>query len=635
MNKIISFILSLAVIPNISAFCSYADEQTEKSSDIVILYTNDAHCGIDDNIGYDGLALYKREMQTVYDNVILADAGDALQGGTAGSISKGAYITELMNAVKYDVAGLGNHEFDYGTDTLLTRSKELDCGYVSCNFRNISTGETIYESYKIIDCGDKQVAFVGVVTPETFSSSTPTYFQNESGEYIYSFAEKEGELAEIVQQNADRAREEGADYVIVVGHLGENDVYEKWSAPTIVSQTTGIDTVIDGHSHEVTPSLIVKNKDGEDVTITQTGTKIANIGKMTISDEGIKTELTDTVPNPADFKLDEGSWTERNGKFVDSAVNERINTIKDKLNEKLSEKIGYTDFDLCSSSPLTNERIVRKAETNLADLYADALRNLNNTDIAILNGGGIRKDIHKGDITLNDILEVFPFGNVIMTAKVTGQQILDCLEYGLTLYPDENGAFVCSISGMAYSIDPDIKSGVRVDDFGRFVNVEGEYRVKDVKINGQPLDPEKTYTVCSNDYIVEDGGDGFIISGNCEIYNRKGELDVEVFARYIRDELGGVIPEEYADPFGQGRIKILNNETVTTATSAEPETATTTTTINSSNTSSNSNNSNSSNSSKNSYSGENSPKTGVNQPSFAAAALLLAFAAFLRQKLIK
>lgn len=189
-------------------------------------------------------------------------------------------------------------------------------------------------------------------------------------------------------------------------------------------------------------------------------------------------------------------------------------------------------------------------------------------------------------------------------------------KYGLSLYPDENGAFVSSVSGMEYSIGPNIESSVQVDDFGRFVKVSGEYRVKDVKIGGQPLDPEKIYTICSNDYILEDGGDGFIMSGNCEIYDRKGELDIDVFIRYIRDELGGVIPEEYAEPLGQGRIKILNNETATTTvTTVSEDTATTTTAEK--NKSSSSTAKSSTSSAKSSYSGENSPKTGVNAPSLA------------------
>ncbi len=205
-----------AVVP------AYA-EGSAKSDDIVILYTNDVHCGIDDHIGYDGLALYKREMETLYDTVILVDAGDAIQGSPIGSLSKGAYVTEIMNAVGYDAAVTGNHEFDYGVSELMLRADELNCGYINANFTDKTTGELIFDPYKIIDAGDKKVAFVGASTPETLSASTPTYFQNENCEYIYSFGE-DGSVYTLIQNAMDDARAEGADYVIVLGHLGESEV---------------------------------------------------------------------------------------------------------------------------------------------------------------------------------------------------------------------------------------------------------------------------------------------------------------------------------------------------------------------------------------------------------------------------
>ncbi len=121
---------------------AYAEEAA-KSDDIVILYTNDVHCGIDDHIGYDGLALYKREMEATHDSVILVDAGDAIQGSPIGALSNGAYITEIMNAVGYDAAVTGNHEFDYGVSELMLRADELNCGYVNANVTNKETGELI------------------------------------------------------------------------------------------------------------------------------------------------------------------------------------------------------------------------------------------------------------------------------------------------------------------------------------------------------------------------------------------------------------------------------------------------------------------------------------------------------------
>ena len=538
------------------SFPAYAQD----GGDIVILYTNDVHCGIDDNIGYDGLALYKREMQEQHDYVFLADAGDAIQGAPVGTMSNGAYITSLMNAVGYDAAIPGNHEFDYSVTELLVRADELNCGYICSNFYRLDTGELVFDPYKIVEAGDTKIAFVGAVTPETFISSTPVFFQNEDGEYIYGFGE-DGSLYERIQTAVDGARAEGADIVIILGHLGEQDVREGWSAQEIAAQLTGIDAMIDAHSHDTTPELFVKDKDGKDVVITQTGTKLKNIGKMTISADGIKTELISEVPAPDENSaIPEDTWFEaddREGHFVDEEVNRAILHIKEELGEKLNTVIGSSSADLMATDPVSGDRIARMHETNLGDLVADSLRYVFGTDVAIMNGGGIRANIKAGDITYNDTLTVMPYGNMICTAEVSGQQILDLLEDGASICPEENGSFL-QVSGIEYTIDTSIPSSVKHAETGEFIGVEGEYRVKNVLINGEPLDPNLLYTLATHNYYMKNGGDAYIISGKCDILMDDVLSDAEVFAKYIRDDLGGVISEQYSDPDGCGRIHIVN-----------------------------------------------------------------------------
>ena len=554
--KILAVLAALPVALSRSALSALA--VSEKSDDIVILYTNDVHCGIDDAIGLDGLALYQREMEATHRNVILADAGDFIQGGTVGTLSDGAFMTELMNTVGYDIATLGNHEFDYSVATLKQRAAESNCGYTCCNFKSLDTGEPVFEPYRLIDLGDVQIGFVGAVTPDAFSSSTPVYFQNDQGEYIYSLCEKDTELYDVIQKNADEVRAKGADYVILLAHLGEHDVLEAWSAQAVIANTTGIDAVIDGHSHDVTPEIKVGNKNGEDVVITQTGTKLANIGKMTISESGIHTELIDNVPAPdSAMGFDESSWTEaddRPGRFVDTAVNLKIHEIESRVDGILSEKVGHTDYTLYDSDPETGARMVRNAETNLGDFVADAYRAVFKTDIAFMNGGGLRKTVKAGDITYGDLLNVLPFGNTVLSAKITGQQVLDMLEFGAENYPEEKGGFL-SVSGLTYEIDTNIKSSVTINDHGEFTGVAGEYRVKNVMIGGDPLDLNKTYTAASINYLLKNGGDGFIVSNHCEIVKDTAEADIDVVLKYLKDELNGQIPDTYKNPNGDGRIK--------------------------------------------------------------------------------
>ena len=204
-----------------------------------------------------------------------------------------------MNAINYDFVVPGNHEFDYGWSQLENLAKNLKCGLVSCNFRELSTGKLIFKPYKIFNYGETKVAFVGVTTPESLTKSTPSTFKDDEENYIYDFdGDLTGEkICASVQEAVDAAKNEGADFIILVGHLGEHeDVTEVWSAQFIVAHTRNIDAVIDGHSHEITPCWLVENLDGKEVPITQSGTKLFRLGKVTINTEGkLTTELIESV----------------------------------------------------------------------------------------------------------------------------------------------------------------------------------------------------------------------------------------------------------------------------------------------------------------------------------------------------
>ena len=390
------------------------------------------------------------------------------------------------------------------------------------------------------------------------------YFQNDKGEFIYSFGEN-GDLYDLLQNAVNDAKDEGADYVILLAHLGESWITEGWSAPEVVENLTGVDAVIDGHSHEVTPGITVKSKDGKYVVITQTGTKLANIGKMTITTDGrISTELIDSVPAPAeDSGIAEDTWLEpdgREGRLVDEAVNREMMLIESEYGDILDKKIGTSDYDLITNDPETGDRLVRNHETNLGDLCADAYKYVLEADVGIVNGGGVRAPINAGDITYKDAMAVFPFANMALVAEVTGQQILDILEEGAMYYPGETGSFI-HVSGIEYTIDEGIPSSVKLDETATFLGVDGEYRVKNVLINGEPLDTSKTYTLASHNYYLKNGGDGYVFTGKCNIIRDNVMSDSDLIAVYIRDNLGGVIPEKYSNLYGEGRIKIINSST--------------------------------------------------------------------------
>ena len=520
---------------------AFAEEATEvEHQPVVVLYTNDVHCGIEDAIGYAGLAAYEKAYEKLGYEVILVDNGDAIQGGPIGTLSKGEYIIDIMNAVGYDIATIGNHEFDYGMDVFMSLREKAEFPYISANFCDLE-GNTILDPYVIKELGGWKVAFVGASTPETFTKSTPTYFQDAEGNYIYSFCQGEdgANLYAAVQKAVDAARAEGAEIVIVMSHLGTDGSSVPYTSSDLIVNTTGINAVLDGHSHSVWEMELVQNAAGEDVILTSTGTKLNNVGSLFIAEDGTLT-----------------SAMHSESLFQDEEAEAFIATVKAQYEETLNQVVATTAVDLTTKDPATGERAVRTAETNLGDLCADAYRTVLGADIAIVNGGGVRADIPAGDITYGQILSVHPFGNMACLMEVTGQQVLDALEMASRDVPNECGGFL-QVSGLSYEINVGVASTVVLDDKNNFVEVAGERRVQNVLVDGQPIDPEATYTLASHNYMLKSGGDGINMFQNDTLLQDEVLIDNQVLINYIVDTLGGVVGEEYADPYGQGRITII------------------------------------------------------------------------------
>ncbi len=237
----------------------------------------------------------------------------------------------------------------------------------------------------------------------------------------------------------------------------------------------------------------------------------------------------------------------------------------DVLGEKLNEVVAFTQVELTINDPVEVDsngkpiRMVRRAETNLGDLCADAYLDQSGADIAFVNGGGVRAVIKAGDITLGNILSVHPFGNEMCVIEVTGQQVLDALEWGSRAVPSETGGFL-QVAGLTYEIHSYIDSTCEGDENGMFVAVTGERRVQNVLVGGEPLDPEKTYTLASHNYMLLNAGDGYSMFEGCNVLQNCVKLDNQVLIDYITQTLGGTIGEQYEDPYGQGRIVIIDEE---------------------------------------------------------------------------
>ena len=500
------------------------------SETIVILYENDVHCAVE---GYSKLAAMKNELKSEYEYVGVVSSGDFVQGGTLGAVSKGEYIVGLMNLVGYDAIALGNHEFDY-TISRLTELYELsETKYISCNFAKIGEEKTYFEPYTIVSYGDVDIAYIGIITPETITSARPSQFRNENGEIIYTF--NESRLYELVQESIDEATEDGADYVIALSHIGYDESGELNDVTDVIENTDGLDVVLDAHSHSVIEEKIVKDKSGDDVLLSSTGTGFENIGKLTIANGEFDTELVKTE-----------TYTK-----TDADVDAYIAEINESYAELGNRKIGESKVELITHNE-EGVRLVRTAETNLGNLCSDALFFVTNADVSYVNGGGLRAPIKSGDMTFNDIYSVFPFNNRIVTAEITGQVLLDMLEMSMISYPQEDGAFP-HMSGITFSVNKSIPSSIKVDENGFFTKVDGDYRVYDVKVldkesgNYKALELDKKYILAAADYYILNFGSGMSMFKDAKVVESEGMLDVEVLERYITDNLNDVIGEEYKD----------------------------------------------------------------------------------------
>ena len=536
-------------------------EEDTRSDDIVIIHTNDVHCGIQDAIGYDGIMLYKKQLLNKYKHVFLVDCGDHIQGGTIGTITEGEEIILIMNELGYDVVTLGNHEFDYGIDTLENCAGLLNCSYISSNYRFKKNKTNIYPTYKILDAGTKKIGFVGVTTPQTLTKSLLITLLDENGDYIYDFlTEGEGEeLFKEVQKIIDELKnDKGVDYVIILAHLGKDgDAIESYKSVGLLKNLKNVDALLDGHSHQVY-STSTSDKDSKDVILAQTGTKINNIGVLTIhvNNNTMSHEILSSIPiidENYNLSTVENVTTKKGYKLVDKEMYDYLAIRLELLQEILGIEVGYAPFELSlnadpqdPNSPMVN----KYNESSLCNLVADALRDAGEGDVCIINAGTVRKSLGQGNITFQELIDIMPFSNDIQVIKVSGQDILDALEFGVKELPGITSRFP-QVSGITYKIDTSINSSVVIDENEAFIGINGERRVYDVKVGGEDIDPKKNYTMSTHNFIIQ-GGDGYSMFPKCEILKDSLGVDNLALIDYIDENLNGTISEKYRT--AEGRI---------------------------------------------------------------------------------
>ncbi len=549
------FLLPLLSILLSSSLVGCSNKQTPKG--ICIMYTTDVHAGIKvkDKVGYSSLYGYK-EKKSKTNYVTLVDSGDYLQGEFIGAISKGEYVMEVMNKVKYDIITLGNHEFDYGIEELSERLNEFNGDITSCNFSYIGHKENKFEMvkpYVIKDYGFKKVGFIGVTTPTTLTTSDPKTFI-EDDEVAYDFgASSPSDFYSLVQSNIDSCKAAGADYIILLSHLGYLDNYRPYSSKDVLANTSGVTAFLDGHSHADVAWITLKNKNNEDTYIVGAGYKLNEFASLTISRKG---ELSFEFVNKYEGK------------------NQKIDTFIDEIvakgDKEGSKIVATTDVDLSIFTKVNDKdiRTIRDREMPIGNLVADGYRNISNSQIAFVNGGGIRTNLDKGEVTYKEIMDVHPFGNMLMKKKTTGQKILDYLEFasrktqkefvkdGLAF--GENGAFA-QVSGLKYTIDTSIPSSVKTTESGEYISIDGPRRVKNVQVlEGSTyvdIVPTSEYIISSHNFLLDSGGDGANMFISDPVIPDTQILDFEILISYIVNVLNGHLIDKYSNI--EGRINII------------------------------------------------------------------------------
>lgn len=455
-----------------------------------------------ENIGYAEMATLVKAHKKDNPNTLLLDIGDTFHGQTIANLVRGASIADIMNAVGYDAMVPGNHDFNYGYAHLVELTKLTQFPVVSANVKQ-ANGTRLLKPYVIKETGGVKLGIFGLTTPETAYKTHP---KNVEG---ITFADPTEEAKAIVAELKGKV-----DAIIAITHLGV-DGSSVDTSMKVAKAVPEINVILDGHSHTAMEKGMTENG----VLIAQTGEYLKNVGRVDLTFENGKlTGKSASLITKQQF--DEQKIA------PDQAVLDIVGKVKKGQEGVLQEVVGY------SGATLVGDReVVRKGESNLGNLIADAMLSETGADVAITNGGGIRASIEAGSITKGQVITVLPFGNYTQTKKVKGSDIRAALELGVSAYPDSLGGFP-QVGGVTFEFDPSLPKNERITS---------------IQVKGQPLDPQRTYVLATNDFMAA-GGDNYTMFKNYPIANDFSSLEESLIA-YIR-KVGDVQPKV------EGRIKV-------------------------------------------------------------------------------
>ena len=550
MKRILAWILALTLALGL-AVTGFAEAPKGR---LVILHTNDVHGrAVADPagkvLGYAAIAQYKKDLEAAGDSVLLLDAGDASQGTPLVNRSMGKTAIEFMNAAGYDAITPGNHEFDWGLDNARQLAGLADFPMLSANIINHLEGDLTFVAHKIFDMPNgMKVGVFGLTTPETMTKAHPDKVRGIDflqGEALYEAARKQ----------VEELKAAGADIVVLLSHLGMDEESAPNRSQDVLENATGIDLVIDGHSH----TLLEKGKKVGDTLVVSTGYNGQNLGVVVYDGEKFTASLFAGLGKSAVVEVEGVPYSALLSAKLDPEVAELVNSTNRAVKEELSKVFAKTEVFLNGERDPGN----RTEETNLGDFAADSIlwaaRQALGDQVAaaITNGGGIRASIQVGDITMNDMKTVFPFGNEVSVLEVKGSELLEALEAATSATPKALGAFP-QVSGIVFSIDTTVpyENGEQYPDSTYYAPAKPGSRVKIESVGGQPFDPEALYIIATNDFTAA-GGDTYYAFRypNATSGYKTGVALEDALVNYVTTVLGGVVGQDYANP--QGRITVI------------------------------------------------------------------------------
>lgn len=550
MKKILSLLLVLALLLGTTG--ALAAEAPKAK--LYILHTNDVHgravadpaAGI---LGYAAIAQYKKDLEAAGNAVLLLDAGDASQGTPVVNLEMGKNGIAFMNLAGYDAMTPGNHEFDWGVDNLKQIAGEAKFPILSANILNTIGGETVFEANKVFEMSNgMKVGVFGLTTPETLTKAHPDKVRG------IDFLQGDA-LMELAQKQVDELKAAGADIVVLLSHLGSAEESAPNRSQDLLEKVTGINLLIDAHSH----TLYEKGETIGETLVVSTGSYGKYLGVVEYDGEKMAASLFSSLGKSAQAEVDGALYSVLLTAKLDEEVNAEINAMVKKVNDELSKAFAKTEVLLNGERDPGN----RTEETNLGDFAADAIlwaaqQALGDKVIAaVTNGGGIRASIQVGDITMNDMKTVFPFGNEVAVLDVTGAELLEALEAATFSTPKAVGAFP-QVAGIVFTVDTTkaYENGEQYPDSTYYKPLNPGTRVTIESVGGQPFDLEAIYTIATNDFTAA-GGDTYYAFRypNATSGYKTGVALEDALVNYVTTVLGGVVGETYAQP--QGRITVV------------------------------------------------------------------------------